>query len=388
MLRAEDRKTRRRVVPTTFGSLGDLHPYIALAFGSKEKGHDPIIATMDLYRERVEAAGLTFRPVRALQGERPDQGLMKRVMDQETGTEFIVRSLLMPALRVACEDTAAAAEDCDLLVAHPMSLATRLVAESQGIPWVSTQLVPMVFFSPYDPPVLAPAPFVTKLRSLGPALYRPLFRLLKRTARSWSEPSHRLRIELGLPPAADPLFEGMQSPLLVLALFSKRVERPTGVTSERCGPSRRHRETMPVDLPPESRPAIGRICQASSARHRGRSRLPPPHPRAAPPSLHRHRARRPRPSAADRHVPARPPGVIHPAPAAPAGGARDRRPDGGPIRGHCLLRRRPPRVLDRSAGHAPAVVLGQALDHPGRAGLGIESRPSLRDCPAGDRSLE
>ena len=49
---------------------------------------------------------------------------MKRVMDQRTGGEFIVRNLLMPALWDAYDDTVAAAEDADLLVAHPMSLAT------------------------------------------------------------------------------------------------------------------------------------------------------------------------------------------------------------------------------------------------------------------------
>jgi hypothetical protein len=36
---------RRRIVLTTFGSLGDLHPYIAVALGLKTRGHEAVIAT-------------------------------------------------------------------------------------------------------------------------------------------------------------------------------------------------------------------------------------------------------------------------------------------------------------------------------------------------------
>ncbi len=44
--------------------------------------------------------------------------------------------------------------------------------------------------------------------------------------RPWSEPWHRLRSEIGLEPAADPLFDGAHSPRLVLALFSPLLASP------------------------------------------------------------------------------------------------------------------------------------------------------------------
>ena len=40
----------RRVVVTTFGSLGDLHPYLALALGLRARGHDVVVATGKCYR--------------------------------------------------------------------------------------------------------------------------------------------------------------------------------------------------------------------------------------------------------------------------------------------------------------------------------------------------
>src|SRR5262249_31163111 len=113
------RQARRRIVLTTFGSLGDLHPYIAVALGLKERGHEAVIATSAGYRQTIEALGIGFRAVR------PDHldpetapALMRRSMDRRTGSEFVIRQLMMPVLRETYEDTLAAAEGADLLVSH------------------------------------------------------------------------------------------------------------------------------------------------------------------------------------------------------------------------------------------------------------------------------
>jgi len=37
--------TGRRIILTTFGSLGDLFPYIAVALGLQARGHEAVIAT-------------------------------------------------------------------------------------------------------------------------------------------------------------------------------------------------------------------------------------------------------------------------------------------------------------------------------------------------------
>ena len=46
------------------GSLGDLHPYIAIALGLKARGHEAVVATSECYRQKVEALGLGFRALR------------------------------------------------------------------------------------------------------------------------------------------------------------------------------------------------------------------------------------------------------------------------------------------------------------------------------------
>jgi rhamnosyltransferase subunit B len=215
--------SRRRIVLTTFGSLGDLHPYIAVALGLKARGHEAVIATSAFYRRKIEALGLGFRAVRPDHPDpEADPDLMRRIMDRRTGSEFVIRQLMMSVLRESYEDTLAAADGADLLVSHMLTFTTRLVAEKRGIPWASTVLQPLGFFSVYDPPVAPQAPLLAKLRFLGPAFHRLLFWCAKRSLRSWFEPWHRLRAEIGLPPtSASPPFEGQHSPLLVLAMFSK-----------------------------------------------------------------------------------------------------------------------------------------------------------------------
>jgi rhamnosyltransferase subunit B len=141
-------------------------------------------------------------------------------MHMRNGPELVVR-YFMTTLRDSLEDTEAASEGADLLVSHPLTFTVRLVAEIRGLRWASTMLSPLSFLSAYDPPVLAPARFLAIFRPLGPAFHRPLFRMLKRSVRSWSAPYHRLRAELGLPPIDDPLFEDQHSPDLVLAMMSR-----------------------------------------------------------------------------------------------------------------------------------------------------------------------
>src|SRR5262249_47098166 len=139
-----------RIVLTTFGSLGDLHPYIALALGLRSRGHEAIIATSAYYREKIERLGIGFRPVRP---DFPDvdkfPDVARRIMDLRTGGEYVIREMVMPALKESYEDTLAAAEGAELLVSHILTFTTRLAAEKKGLPWASTCLQPFAHFSAY-----------------------------------------------------------------------------------------------------------------------------------------------------------------------------------------------------------------------------------------------
>ncbi|MBS0266643.1 MAG: glycosyltransferase family 1 protein [Planctomycetes bacterium] len=219
------RSHERKILLTTFGSLGDLYPYIALARGLQSRGHSVVLASTDRYRERVESAGLKFHPLRPAGPDlEQERELMCRVMDARRGSEYVIRELMMSVLADTYADTLAAAEGADLLVSHVLTFATRLVAEKKQIPWVSPFLQPLGFFSAYDPPALPLAPFLAKLRFFGPGFHRLLFRLADRKCRPWGAPWQRLRAEIGLPPTSEnPVMDGNFSPHLVLGLFSELI---------------------------------------------------------------------------------------------------------------------------------------------------------------------
>lgn len=217
----------RRIVLATFGSLGDLHPYIALAQELKSRGHEPVIATSGYYREKVEALGLRFHSVRPDAPPADDlAGFMSRVMDSRRGPRVVIREVFMGSLRETMHDLEEAAQGADVLVSHPLTFPVRLIAETRSIAWASTVLAPFSFFSAFDPPVPPTAAWIRGLRPLGPRFHAGLFHLARRMVRGWSSPYRQLRSELGLPPNGDPLFEGQHAPGLVLALFSGEFARP------------------------------------------------------------------------------------------------------------------------------------------------------------------
>ncbi len=213
-----------RVLLVTFGSFGDLHPYVALALALEARGHRVTLATSATYRAKIEGLGLRFHAVRP--DLRPEPDLVRRIMDLRRGPEFVIRDLFMPALRDTYEDLVPAVRDANLVVSHPLAFSAPLAAATQRVAWASTVLSPLSLFSAYDPPALPPAPWLTALRPLGPLFFRPLMALMRWSIRSWSRPYHQFRAELGLPPSADPIFAGQHAPGLVLALFSPVLAPP------------------------------------------------------------------------------------------------------------------------------------------------------------------
>lgn len=218
----------KRIILATHGTLGDLHPYLAIALELQARGHSPVIATSEYHRRKIEAKGLLFHAIRP-DISFDDKELHRRLTEPKRGLERVIREFMLPVLRATYDDLLAAVErdgGADLLISQILIFAAPLIAEKHSIPWVSTELQPGAFLSAYDPPVLAPVPALANLRGLGSTFHRGLFKVAKLTARSWSEPVSELRRELGLPPGKDPLFEGRNSPHLILALFSRVIASP------------------------------------------------------------------------------------------------------------------------------------------------------------------
>ncbi len=214
-----------RILLATIGSLGDLHPYIAIARALVARGQEAIIATAEEYRSRVVGAGVEFAPARPSLADLGDyQTAVARIFDVRRGPERLIREMVMPGLRSAYADLLQASKGADLLVSHPLTFALQLVAQGSSLPWAASVLSPLSLMSNFDPPVIAAAPWLRKLRLLGPGAYGLVFGLLKRTTWSWEKPLREFRKELGLPAVKQmATFEGQFSPLLNLALFDRQL---------------------------------------------------------------------------------------------------------------------------------------------------------------------
>ncbi|HEX3282448.1 MAG TPA: glycosyltransferase [Pyrinomonadaceae bacterium] len=217
---------RKRILITTFGSYGDMHPYMAIAAELRARGHQPVIATSELYREKIGTAGFEFVPVRPhiAPPQEQDAEMMNKVMNPRTGSGFLLNEMLFPYVREAYQDLLAAVDGADLLLTHPISFAGPLVAQRTGIPWVSSVLAPASFMSAYDPPMPPFWPWMRHVGLFGPRATSAFFKQVTKVYNNNSY--HQFRKELGLPNRGNPVFEGQHSPTLALALFSKLFAQP------------------------------------------------------------------------------------------------------------------------------------------------------------------
>lgn len=228
------------VLIAALGSLGDLHPHLALALALTDRGHRVTFATSEAYRERVECFGLPFL---AMPPDVPDvrkqPGLVRAMMDPRRGTERVVRELVLPSVEDAWRAVEPIAAASDVVIVGLLAFAARLAAEFHGVPWVSTALQPSVMFSAADPSLISGLPAAEAVRRLPLPLQKVALATAGLLADRWMEPLAQLRDQLGLGPfSGSPLLRGQHSPVLSVALFSPRFapgmpDWPAGVVE--CG---------------------------------------------------------------------------------------------------------------------------------------------------------
>ncbi len=100
---------RMRIVLSSFGTLGDIHPLIALALELRRRGHVPVLAVPELFRAKIVSLGLEFAPVGPILDPENNQ-LVAMLMDIRKGTERTLREILFPAIRQSYRELLAVVE--------------------------------------------------------------------------------------------------------------------------------------------------------------------------------------------------------------------------------------------------------------------------------------
>lgn len=209
-----------RILITTVGSAGDLHPFIALGLGLRARGHAVRFAIEEHLRAPVEVLGfpvvpLSGVPQTALEGKDPSMFLGR---DPFATLRVIVNDYLLPTLRAKVEELNAALPGTDLLVASTVQIAAALSAEMTGVRWASVALSPVFFPSAYLEPQPIPFPLPPRLQFTANRLGWSIGGVALR--RLVDVPVNRIRASLGLPPGRNLMQEGSASHRLTAVAIS------------------------------------------------------------------------------------------------------------------------------------------------------------------------
>lgn len=215
----------RRIVLATAGSLGDLHPFIALAIALKARGFEAEIASAPDYAEKVRAEGLAFHAIGPSQAEleaRMGMTSVEMIRAVARSSTFLFEKLLLPNLESGTRQMAGIVAGAAAVVGSTFAAGAAMAAEMNAVPFVPVALQPAIVFSAYDPPRLPTAPWLAPAKG---GLQLAANRLLVATARlatqRWTRPVDRIRVGLGLPvQRRNLLLDGLVGHPLALGLYS------------------------------------------------------------------------------------------------------------------------------------------------------------------------
>jgi len=218
-----------RVGIQTWGSEGDIRPFVALGHALAGRGHDVELLYTEIGDRRYEAVaqalGFTARavasPVVPNANELYEIGLKAiYTRDQLQQGLLISRRLLEPVIEPMYEAGLELAGRCDLLIHHFILHAARAAADKTGTPAMTVAFAHLLEPSRHIHPSGLP-----RLGEWGNALGWKLARLALNL--TLLKNVNRLRRRVGLPPFADLMTEGWPSHRLHLIASSPAlVDRP------------------------------------------------------------------------------------------------------------------------------------------------------------------
>jgi sterol 3beta-glucosyltransferase len=209
-----------KILITTFGTRGDIQPFIALAQGLQSAGHAVAVCTADGFHPFIAAAGVSHLPMNNALLE-----LTQVALTEVTGLMDAIRvsRKMGPAMRQAMDDEwhAATTWQPDLIVFHPKCLGSAHIAERLRIPAVLA--IPLPFYTPTS---AFPVPFVP-VGSLGRHFNRWSYQFNRLTALLFARTINDFRqTTLGARPVsrfADLLLDATGRPFPILYPYSPAV---------------------------------------------------------------------------------------------------------------------------------------------------------------------
>ena len=186
-----------RIGIQTWGSEGDVRPFLALAAGLRSAGHDVTLAVTHVtnkdYTERGAAFGIPVRQVGHLATELPK--LVGEVLINETNilkqVDVILRDLFDPAARDILDAAKRLCNENDLVIGHFLVHPLKTAAELADKPHIPVFLAPLLPSASFPPPGVP---------NLGRFMNSLLWRLGERIMNRMYLPRiNEMRLKAGLP---------------------------------------------------------------------------------------------------------------------------------------------------------------------------------------------
>lgn len=218
--------TTLHFIITTFGSAGDIHPFMAIAREAMVRGHTATIISSAHFQSIVEREGIHCIP---LGTEEDFQRTLSdpRIWDQDRALGFLLEVLaegLRPGVDAIRAEVERVNRPCVLLgssLAFPAQAARRLL----NLPLVSVHLAPCLFWSAHAPPFLDPRCGI--LRLLPPFMVRWFYQFIDKSVEwRWAAPINRELVALNHPPLQNFMTRWIHSPDLTVGMFPEWFSPP------------------------------------------------------------------------------------------------------------------------------------------------------------------
>lgn len=234
-----------RIAVTSFGTEGDVRPYIALARGLRARGHDAFVVAARPFRARAESVGVPFRESRQRWDDAEIAALMTRVLatPNRVKQSKLLFAGAVETLHDAVDGVIEATADAEAIVSHNVDVCGYAAALTHRVPRIAGCL------SAHTIPTGNTTPW-------GASLGRPLNRLISAIVRSTFASStdagfNALLARAKLPPQKGVVLRVTDEAKLTLAAVSPALVPPDPRWDERfCATGFWFLDDEPI-VPPE-----------------------------------------------------------------------------------------------------------------------------------------
>jgi rhamnosyltransferase subunit B len=213
-----------KVLVTTFGTSGDINPFIAVGMALCKRGHDVVLLINPYFEKQVRDAGLEFVPL----GDPIDLrqiAEMPDLMHPRKGLQLTLDMLIVPQMPVTIDAVGSQIRNLrpDIVLSHSTCTGTHWICERYGVPSAGAVLAPLLWPSSKDPSV-----FLSWEPENPPGWYlRSRNRISRWVLRRIVDPRfNQVRRRYGFPRKRDLYFAETLGGVVNLALWSPHYRGP------------------------------------------------------------------------------------------------------------------------------------------------------------------